>query len=121
MDKKNGRLPKEPPIQSPGLNDLEDAHIIFVADEAHFLDVGPLRDGKHLIDQLIAGGGVRLQVKLRNRIHLLRDIDILPKLVERNGIAVPKDLALRRNDNLVLLRLDRRRRVVLLIDRKVEL
>ena len=55
---------------------LEDVHIIFVADEAHLLDVRSLGDGQHLVDRLVASGRVRLEVELRDRVHLLRRIEI---------------------------------------------
>jgi hypothetical protein len=42
---------------------LEDVLVIFVADEAHLLDVRPLRDREHFVDDLIAGRCVGLQVQ----------------------------------------------------------
>ena len=85
LHKRKGRLPKGPPFRSSSaLCALEDAHIIFVADEAHLLDVGLLGDGEHFIDHFVPGGRVRLQVKLRNRAHLLRRIEILAKLRHRD-------------------------------------
>src|SRR6478672_12135417 len=51
---------------------LENAHVIFVADEPHLLHVGLLGDGENLVDDLIAGRGIGLEVKFRDRVHLLR-------------------------------------------------
>src|SRR5207253_9240893 len=54
--------------------ELEDVHIIFVADKAHLGDVRLLGDRTHFIDELIPRSRVRLQVNLRNRVHLLCEI-----------------------------------------------
>src|SRR4051812_11261887 len=86
--------PEGPPKNRPenrGL--LENAHIICVADEAHLLDVRLLSDGKHFVHQFVARGGFWLQVKLRDRVHLLRRIQISPKLRLGHRRAVPQDLA----------------------------
>ena len=81
----------------------------------------PLGDGEHFVDQLVPRRRVRLQVKFRDRVHLLRDFQIIFKLVLADRAAIPRDLALSRHSNGVLERLDWRRRVVLLVDRQVQL
>src|SRR4051812_12551964 len=50
-----------------------------VADEAHLLDPGALGDGEDFVDQLVAGVGIRLEVKLGDRVHRLGDVEILPE------------------------------------------
>src|SRR5262249_16215061 len=65
---KKGRLPAGNRPLFPAEIRLEDAHIIFVADEAHLLDVRLLGDRQNAIDQLVARRRIGLQVKLRNRI-----------------------------------------------------
>src|SRR5579864_1715095 len=61
---------KGPPLRSwKRPDDLEYVHVILIADEAHLLDMRPLGHGEHLVDDFVAGGRVRLQVKLRDRIH----------------------------------------------------
>ena len=69
-------------------------HVGFVADEPHLLDMGLLGDRKHFVDQLVARFRLRLQVKLGNRVHLLRDVEILAQLFLADRRAVPQDLAL---------------------------
>src|SRR5690349_8652550 len=81
---------------------LEDVLVIFVSDEAHFLDVCALRDRENLVDDLIASSSIRLQVKFRDRIHLLGYVEVLAQLLLRDRIAVPGDLIVRTDSNRVL-------------------
>ena len=55
------RLAKEPPNSEESAYRLE-VHISFVADETHLLDVSALGNHQHLVDQLVPGGRLRLQV-----------------------------------------------------------
>ena len=73
---KERAAPKDRPDLLSRRNGLEDVLIIFVSDEAHLLDVGPLGDRQHLVHQLVAGRRVGLQVQLGNRVHLLRHLEI---------------------------------------------
>src|SRR5437588_13132049 len=91
--KKERRLLAEPPLNfSTGNEPLEDVHIIFVADETHFLDVRLLGDGEHLVDHLVPRRCIGLEVKFRNWVHLLRRIEILPQLSLRKGLHIPQYL-----------------------------
>src|SRR6476661_5863618 len=91
---------------------LKDVLVIFVSDEAHLLDVGLLGYCQHLVDQLVAGGGIRLQVQLGDWVHLLGHLKIGAQLIHGDGVAVPGDRVRCRDADRVLQRLDRRRRLV---------
>ena len=48
-----------------------------IADKAHLLDLGLLGDNQDLVDEFVTGVCLGLKMQLRNRVHLLRDVQIL--------------------------------------------
>ena len=117
--KKGG--PLGPPNLVSSRRALEDRHIGFVADEPHLRHLRLLGHRQHLIDHHVASFRLGLQVEFRDRVHLLRHVQILAQLDQVYRRAVPQHRATLRDDDLVLDRIDRRRRLVALVLRQVEL
>src|SRR4051794_15767141 len=63
--------------------------VTFVTHETHLGDVRALRDGEHLVHDFIASLRIRLEMKLRNRVHLLGLVKILAEHRHIDRRAVP--------------------------------